>query len=147
MDKEKHQRIHNYTNPKLNRMSKITTTAELKEAIRLLEIQQKVEGALLKEQFKTTYESLKPVNLISNTIKELIKSPSLKGDLLTTALSLGAGYLSKKAAVGNTANPLKQLLGTLLQMGVTGLVSKNSDTIKSIGTELFSRLLSPKKAE
>ena len=128
-------------------MSKITTTAELKEAIRLLEIQQKVEGALLKEQFKTTYESLKPVNLIGNTIKELIKSPDLKGDLLTTALSLGAGYLSKKAAVGNTANPLKQLLGTLLQMGVTSLVSKNSDTIKSIGSELFSRLLSPKKTE
>ncbi len=128
-------------------MSKITTTAELKEAIRLLEIEQKVEGALLKEQFKITYESLKPANLIGSLIKDLVKSPGLKGDLLTTALSLGAGYLSKKAAVGNTANPLKQLLGTLLQMGVTSLVSKNSDTIKSIGSELLSRLLSPKKTE
>ncbi len=128
-------------------MAKITTPAELKEAIRLLEIEQKVQGDLLKEQFKITYESLKPVNLIGNTIKELTKLPNLKGDLLTTVLSLGAGYLSKKAAVGNTANPLKQLLGTLLQMGVTGLVSKNSDSIRSIASELFSRLLSPKKTE
>ena len=128
-------------------MQKITTTAELKEAIRLLEIEQKAEGALLKEQFKITYESLKPVNLISNTIKDLVKSPNLKGDLLNTALSLGAGYLSKKAAVGNTSNPLKQLLGTLLQMGVTSLVSKNSGAIKSIGSELVSRLISPKKTE
>lgn len=128
-------------------MPEITTIAELKEAIRLLEIEQKAEGALLKEQFKITYESLKPANLIGNTIKELIKSPELKGDLLTTALSLGAGYLSKKASVGNTANPLKQLLGTLLQMGVTSIVSKNSHAIKSIGSELFSRLLSPKKTE
>ena len=112
-----------------------------------MEIEQKAEGALLKEQFKITYESLKPVNLISNTIKDLVKSPNLNGDLLNTALSLGAGYLSKKAAVGNTSNPLKQLLGTLLQMGVTSLVSKNSGAIKSIGSELFSRLLSPKKTE
>ena len=128
-------------------MSKITTTAELKEAIRLLEIEQKVEGALLKEQFKITYESLKPVNLIGNTIKELVKSPDLKGDLLTTALSLGAGFLSKKVVIGNTANPLKQLLGTLLQMGVTSLVSKNTGVIKSIGGEMLSRLLNTKKIE
>jgi hypothetical protein len=128
-------------------MPKITTAAELKEAIRLLEIEQKVEGALLKEQFKITYESLRPANLIGTTIKELTTLPDLKGNLLTTALSLGAGYLSKKAAVGNTPNPLKQLLGTFLQMGVTSLVSKNSDTIKSIGNELLSRLLSPKKTE
>ncbi len=128
-------------------MSKITTTAELKEAISLLEIQQKAEGALLKEEFKITYESLRPANLIGNTIKELTTLPDLKGDLLTTALSLATGYLSKKAAVGNTTNPLKQLLGTFLQMGVTSLVSKNSDTIKSIGSEILSRILSPKKTE
>lgn len=128
-------------------MQKITTIPELREAIRLLEIEQKAEGALLKEQFKITYESLKPANLIGNTIKEIIKLPDLKGDLLNTALSLGAGYLSKKAAIGNSPNPLKQLLGTFLQMGVTSLVSKNSESIKSIGSEIFSRLLSPKKAE
>lgn len=128
-------------------MQKITTTAELKEAIHLLEIEQKAEGALLKEQFKITYESLKPANLIGNTIKEIIKLPNLKGDLLNTALSLSAGYLSKKAAVGNTANPVKQLLGTLLQMGITSIVSKNSGVIRSIGGELISRLLSPKKTE
>lgn len=128
-------------------MPKITTTAELKEAIRLLEIEQKAEGALLKEQFKITYDSLKPANLIGSTIKDLIKSPDLKGDLLTTALSVATGYLSKKVAVGNTPNPLKQLLGTFLQMGVTGLVSKNSDAIKSIGSELLTRLLSTKKTD
>lgn len=126
-------------------MSKITTIPELKEAIRLLEIEQKVEGALLKEQFKITYESLKPVNLIGSTIKELVTAPALKGDLLTTALSLAAGYISKKAIIGNTHNPLKQLLGTFLQMGVSSIVSKNSDTIKSVGSEILSRLLSPKK--
>ena len=128
-------------------MSKITTTAELREAILLLEIEQKNQSDLLKEQFKITYESLKPVNLIGNTIKELTKLPDLKGDLLSTALSLAAGYLTKKAAVGNTPNPIKQVLGTLLQMGVTGLVSKNSDSIRSFSTDLFSRLFGPKKTE
>lgn len=126
-------------------MSKITTTDELKEAIRVLEIEQKMEGALLKEQFKITYESLKPANLIGNVLKELTTLPDLKGDLLNTALGLASGYLSKKAAIGNTNNPIKQLLGTFLQMGVTSLVTKNADGIKSMGSELLARLLSKKK--
>jgi hypothetical protein len=119
--------------------------AGLKEAIRLLEIEQKIEGALLKEQFKITYESLRPVNLIGNTIKELAVLPDLKGDLLNATLGLAAGFLSKKAAIGNTQSPLKQLLGTVIQMGVTSLVSKNADGIRSFGSELLARLFSPKK--
>lgn len=128
-------------------MSNITTTAELREAIRVLEIEQKDKGALLKEQFKITYESLRPVNLIGNTLKELTTLPDLKGDLLNTALGLASGYLSKKAAIGNTNNPIKQLLGTFLQMGVTSLVTKNADGIKSMGSELLTRLLSKKKVD
>ena len=53
-------------------------------------------------------------------------------------MSLTAGYLSKKVTVGATHNPLKQLLGTLLQVGVTSLVSKNSEGIKSIAGTLIN---------
>ena len=89
-------------------MQKITSISELKESIRLLEIKQANEGVLLKEQFKETYESLKLVNLIKNALKELTSMPDLKGELLKTTASLAAGYLAKKAVVGQTHNPLKQ---------------------------------------
>jgi len=45
-------------------MEKITTIADLNDAIRILELKQKFEGELLKEEFKLTVEKLKPVNLI-----------------------------------------------------------------------------------
>lgn len=127
-------------------MRKITSTTELKEAIFLLEMKKANEGRLLKEQFMITYESIKPVNLIKNSISELIRSPELKDNLLNTTLGIAAGYLTKKVAVGSTHNPLKQLLGAFLQMGVTNLVAKNTDGIKSTAMNLITNFLSKKRS-
>jgi len=125
-------------------MQKIKSITELKEAILLLEIKQVHQGILLKEQFRNTYESLKPLNLIKNKFNEFIAEPDLKSKLLNTAMSIVAGYLSKKVMVGTTHNPVKQLLGTLLQMGVIGVVSKNSESIKSTVSNLLTAVLNKK---
>ncbi|MES2592836.1 MAG: hypothetical protein V4608_13215 [Bacteroidota bacterium] len=127
-------------------MNKITTVTELRSAILLIEIKQLKEGLLLKEQFKKTYESLKPVNLIKNTVNELIVAPDLKGDLLNAAMSLAAGFVSKKLMVGDSDSPLRKLIGTLLQMGVTSIVSKNADKIKSVGENLIDTVLGKKES-
>jgi len=111
-------------------MEKIMSHAELKEQILLLEIKQVNEKYLLEDQFKESYESLKPSTLIKNTIRNITALPDLKENLLNTTMSIAAGFLTKKVAIGRTHNPLKQLLGTLLQIGVTSLVSKNADEIK-----------------
>jgi hypothetical protein len=125
-------------------MQKITSIAELKSAIQELEHQQVNEWPALKEQFLYTYESMKPINIIKNTFSELTSSPDLKGDLLNTTLSLAAGYISKKIAVGSTHNPLKNLFGSLLQMGVTNLVSKNADGIKSTTMNIINSIFNKK---
>lgn len=127
-------------------MEKITSINQLKESISLLEIKQANDARLLKEQFNITYESIQPVNLIKSTLHDLITSPNLKENMLNGALSMAAGYFSKKAAIGSTHNPLKQLLGTLLQMGVTGIVSKNADGIKSTVMQLLSTVFRNKNA-
>jgi hypothetical protein len=126
-------------------MQNITTSKELLLSIQQLEQKQKIEGALLKVQFQSTYESLRPSNLIKNTLKELAKAPDFKEDILDTTISLGAGYLSKKAAIGSTHNPLKQLLGTILQMGVTNFVSKNTSGIKSVGKYIMDKIFTKKE--
>lgn len=125
-------------------MEKVTSLVELKEAILLLEVKQAYEGRLLKEEFKTTYQNLRPVNLIKNKFNELVSSPNLKENLLDTAISLAVGYLSKKVIIGGTNNPLKQIVGTLLQMGVTGIVAKNTDGIKSTAMQLIQHFLGKK---
>lgn len=112
-------------------MDTITNSKELNVAIVLLEHKQAQEEILLKEQFEITYESLKPIHLIRNTFKELVTTPDFKENLLNTSISLAAGYFSKKLAVGSTKNPFKQILGNFLQIGITSVVSKNADDIRT----------------
>lgn len=112
-------------------METITSIEELNERIIFLEARQATEIKVLKEQFQISYESIKPINFIKNTIKELIAEPNLKEELIDTSISMAVGYLSKTIVAGRTKNPTKQFLGTLLQIGVTSIVFKNADSIKS----------------
>jgi hypothetical protein len=125
-------------------MQKITTALELKEAIRLLEETQVSEGRILKEQFFIVLESIKPVNLIKSTFNEVVSSPNLINNIFSTTIGLAAGYLSNKTIVGSSGNLFKKLLGTLLQFGVTTLIIKNPEAIKSFGERLLERFLSKK---
>lgn len=128
-------------------MDKITNVQELNSAILKLENKQAEEAILLKEQFNLTYESLKPINLVRTTLKELVTAPDLKEDLLKTSISIASGYFSKKLAVGSSDNPFKQILGSFLQMGVTNLVSKNADGIKTKFTDILNVIFTKKSKE
>lgn len=119
-------------------MEKITTVAELKSAIQELENKQAQEWPLLKEQFRTTSESLKPLNLIKSAFKDVTASSGIKDTLLGATVGLTAGYLSKTLIVGASQNPFKKLLGDLLQLGVSTIVSKNPEAIKSLAEGLLN---------
>ncbi len=126
-------------------MEKITSMTQLKENILLIELKQKMEYVLLKEQVNLTYESLKPINLIKKLIHQAIETPDLKNNVMNNVMGIAAGYLSKKAAVGNTHNPIKNVLGTLLQMTATGIVARNGDGIKSGVINLISSFMQKRK--
>jgi len=126
-------------------MAKQTAVESLKESIRLLEIQQAEEGKILKEQFKITYESLKLVNLVKSSLKELTDSVEIKNSLFESIVSIVTGYLTKKLMINSTSNPFKKILGALIQLGVTNLVAKNAETIRIYITELIDRFLHPKE--
>jgi len=128
-------------------MQKITTAGELKAAILLLEKEQANKAILLKKEFNIAFDSLKPVNLIKNTFNELTASPEFKGNFINTTLGLAAGYLSKKVIIGNTINPLKGIAGTILQLVVSKIVTKNSNTIKSTGMNFFNKIFKKKNRE
>ena len=113
-------------------MQKITSQSALKLAILQLEQKQEEEGRILKEQFKLTYNSLKPANILLGAIKDLSSSTLLKDNILNSSVSLGAGYASKMLFQGIVSSPIKKILGSALMFGVTKLVSKNPDFIKTL---------------
>jgi hypothetical protein len=126
-------------------MQNITSTDGLKNAIQLLEVEQGFKGQLLKEELLLAYESLRPVNILRSTLKEISSSPYLIDNISGTAMGLVSGFLSKKIFVGTSGNLIRKLIGSFLQFGVTNVVAKNSDVIKSIGQALIQHFFRKKK--
>ena len=122
-------------------MQKITTAADLKIAIRQLEYKQGTEWPLLKEQFLDTYESLKPINIIKSTFKEVISAPGLKTDVVNAAIGFTTGFVAKKIFIGKANNPLTKLLGIIVEMFVANKVAKNAEGIKSVGSMILEKIV------
>lgn len=116
-------------------MKNINQTEALKNAIALLESKQAEELKLLRHQFNNTYDSLKPMNLIKKGFQDITSLPDIKNGLLNNAIGLATGYLSKKVLIGATRNPIKRILGTVLEFAVAGLVTKQVKEAKAAAEE------------
>ena len=121
--------------------TQITTSKELKLRIAELESKKIQDWKVLQNEFSILYESVKPINFIKSTVKELTSQPDFKGDLIDATISLSAGYISKKLAVGDTHNSFKQLFGTLVQLGITNYVAKHSEVIKLTALDLIDKFV------
>jgi hypothetical protein len=119
-------------------MEKLTIHEGLRERILELERRRFEEGKFMKEQFHLAYESVKPINLIKNTFKEVLASQDLRENLLNTSVGLAAGYASKTLFEDASHSPFKKLLGTVLLFGVTNVVAKHPKAIKSLGMMAWS---------
>lgn len=113
-------------------MKKITATNQLQEMIVLLEIEHLHNEELVKAQFKVTYDSLKPVNIIKNTIQDVLSTPILNSSMLQSAIGIVTGYFSKKAVVGESHNKVREIAGTILQFGVTKVIAGNPEVLHAI---------------
>lgn len=121
-------------------------TDSLNEQIILLEAKQSLELQALKDQFHVTYESLKPFNILRSAFKEVTTSPDIKDNLLNNAIGMTTGYLSKKVLVGSTHNPLKNIVGTLLQFAIGNVVAKHSSGLIATGGSMLLKFLNDRKA-
>ena len=112
-------------------MQKITSTAELRSAIALLETERVMQEQILKAEFHVAYERLNPANLVNSAMKNIVLSPHFVDNVLSTVIALATGYFSKQLVVGASSNILKKILGSFLQFGVSNVVVQYPDVIKS----------------
>lgn len=122
-------------------MKKINETDSLNELIALYQQKQEYEWKALKEQFHITYESLKPVNLINNLVHEVAASPEIKNDLISNAVGLGAGFLSKKFFGNYENHPVKRVFGIAAQLAIAKLVSKYTEPVVTMTGAVLKNLL------
>ncbi|WP_372948592.1 hypothetical protein [Mariniphaga sp.] len=121
-------------------MENISTVAELKEAIHLLEEQKSAHLQEMRENFSLTWEKFQPANLIKTSMKEIGSSPYLFNNIFNVTLGLVAGFLSKRALmIGRSNNKSRKLLGLILQLGITNLVVYAPNAIKSLVQNILSK--------
>lgn len=125
-------------------MSKQSAVDSLKESIRLLELRQAEDGRLLKEQFRITYESLKPVNLIKSSILELTSSTEVKNNLFESLLAVISGYLSKNI-ITSKSNIFMKIFRIFAHFGLSNLIISNAESIRIYLSNLLSSFLAPKE--
>lgn len=121
--------------------------ALLKERIALLESRQSQEISILKEQALVVYESVKPVNLLKNVLKDFTTQPELKENILGGIAVIASGYLSKKLLIGTSNSPLKKIAGILFQITIIALVAQKSGNIKAVRDILLKHFFTPNHKE
>jgi hypothetical protein len=128
-------------------MKNIGTVTELKEAIRLLEIEQAEKAILLKDQFHLVYENLNPLYLARNFLRDITSSRYTINDIFDNTVAVIAGYFSKKIILGKSANSFQKLTGSVLQFGVTKLVSQFKEQIRSFTYSFIQSIFSKEEKE
>lgn len=105
-------------------MQEIKTAADLQNKIEELEYTQTHEWLSLKDYFLSTYQALQPINLIKNTFRDVISKPNLITNVVVNGIGLATGILAKKVLIGSSRNPLKKILGFIVEIIVAKKISK-----------------------
>ncbi|WP_289665969.1 hypothetical protein [Flavobacterium panacagri] len=105
-------------------MEAIINIDQLNQKIQELEVRQDKEWCAIKDHIDDLKENLKPINLIRNTVEEINETVGFKSHIAQSAISIGIGYLAKRFIVGKGDSMFKGVLGSIVQLIVTNLVSK-----------------------
>lgn len=124
---------------------KISNVQELEEAIFKLESKKLQQKDELTSEFKSTVESLKPMNLIKSSLHKINKNHLAK-TVLKTAGGIGVALLTNKMT-GGTFKPrgTKSVVGSLVKSTLGAAVLNNSDKIKAYGTAIIKNFFGNKK--
>ena len=128
-------------------MQTINSTAELKNAIQLLEAEHAANGKQLKAQFYATYDSFKPVNLIRSALRDITSSPHMIDNIVGTTVGLAAGLVSNVVFKGLAGPGIRRVISPVLQSGVTSFVAKHTGSLRSVGEIALLRILWNKKVK
>lgn len=96
----------------------------LEKRIAQLETQQRRELIALKEQLEVTYESLKPIHLISNFIENSLGNKKVKQSLLKTGVSSSLSFLISKILFKKSKNLLSYITSTAIQSVLSKVIVK-----------------------
>ena len=121
-------------------MKKINSSKDLQAAIFSLQQKKEFQRQELENELEGIHESLSAGNILKSTLHSIIGVENVKTKAASSAIGLGTGLIAQRLVSGGSKNIFKKLLGTIVQIAVTGLVAKNSDKIASKSVELGKKV-------
>jgi tetrahydromethanopterin S-methyltransferase subunit B len=123
-------------------MEWINSSKELHEAIFVLEQKKERQRKELESELEQFHKSLSPSVIVKNAFRNFVGENNITTTAASSALGFGSGLIAKKLVTGKSGNIFKKLLGGLVQIAVTGLVTKSSGKAAAksikIGKKVFS---------
>ncbi len=121
-------------------MMKADANTILRNKILELETELKADEIILKENFKEVIQSFKPGKLLLSTVKDVITSPGIQGNIVNSLIGMASGFLARKMVVRGSNNPLTKVIGKIAEVSVANKVGNNAEGIKTIGGILLKKL-------
>lgn len=118
-------------------MTKGDISDNLKLAIATLEIKQKKDLEMIKEDLHEMYESLKPINVIKSTFNGLKESPDVMHNLTDMAIGNAIGFIVRKIFFRDSKNPLRNLAGVAIESLASKIAMRYSDRIMGMVQRLI----------
>ena len=105
-------------------MKTINQKSQLATKIAFLKSKQETDFSILKDQYHITIDSFKPINLIKNSLEEVITSPNLKMSLINGAISFSTNFLKHNVLNHSSKSPIKRIIGNVLKFAVNKFIER-----------------------
>ena len=121
-------------------MQRISTDIELQLALNQLQEQSHWNKHHIKEELNRLIDNLKPINIVKQTLSDLVSSSEVKESLSDLIIGATSGVIAKNIFIGESHNPISKISGMLIELLVAKNVTNNAEQIKSIGTSIWNKL-------
>jgi hypothetical protein len=118
----------------------VNATEALQKNIDELQLQCDEKKKILQLQFIEAVESIKSVNLLRSTVKDIAATPGIAKAAVETSIAIGAGVLSKKIVVGTSSNMFRKILGRIIEFTVANSIANNAEAITDKGIILLKKI-------
>jgi hypothetical protein len=124
----------------------ISSAAHLKTVILALEEKKIRQEEALRSHFNKTYQSLRPVNIIKNTLHGITSDAAVRNNLLTASAGIGAVLATRKLLINKLSGSIfKKILAGIIELGAGKAAVTGTHLLKDKGLQLLSSLLKKKK--
>jgi len=128
-------------------MARLSASQLLREKIQFKELELLREGELLNTDIAIFGESLKPINLLRNTVSKVFTTTNIKKKLLQLAIGLVSNNIGKKSNTQEAEKPVRRILGLVLSSVLASVAIENHEKIKEFGGQIIDFIFTKEKTE